>query len=60
MSYNTPKNSNAHHGVQHGYFQVGVVDRGKISNFFRNELGRRKKVITDQNHDISGGRVQKY
>ena len=35
VSYNTPKNGNAHCGVQHGHFQVGVVDRGKISNFFQ-------------------------
>ena len=27
---------------------------------FRKELGRPEKSITDQNHDISGGRVQKY
>ena len=33
---------------------------GKFQTFFRNELGRRKKAITDQNHEISGGRVQKY
>ena len=32
---------------------------GKFQTFFRNELGRRKKAITDQNHEISGGRVQK-
>ena len=33
---------------------------GKFQTFFRNELGRRKKVITDKNHEISGGRVQKF
>ena len=33
---------------------------GKFQTFFRNELGRRKKAITDQNHEVSGGRVQKY
>ena len=27
---------------------------GKFQTFFRNELGCRKKAITDQNHDISG------
>ena len=35
VSYNTPENGKAHRGVQHGYFRVGVVDRGKISNFFQ-------------------------
>ena len=54
VSYNTPKNGNAHCGVQHDYFRLGAVGREKISNFFRNELGRRKKAITDQNHEISG------
>ena len=34
MSYNTPENGNAHCGVQHDYFRVGVFDRAKISNFF--------------------------
>ena len=33
---------------------------GKFLTSFRKELGRRKKAITDQNHDISGGKVQKY
>ena len=35
VSYNTPENGKAHHEVQHGYFRVDVVDRGKISNFFQ-------------------------
>ena len=35
VSYNTPENGKLHRGVQHGYFRVGVVDRGKISNFFQ-------------------------
>ena len=34
VSYNTPENGNAYCGVQHGYFQLGVLDRGKISKFF--------------------------
>ena len=33
---------------------------GKYLTSFRKELGRPEKSITDQNHDISGGRVQKY
>ena len=33
---------------------------GKFQTFFRNELGRQKKAKADQNHEISGGRVQKY
>ena len=33
---------------------------GKFQTFFRNELGRLKKVKTDQNHEIKWGRVQKY
>ena len=40
-----------------GWMQLTV---GKFQSFFRNELGRRKKAITDQNYEISGGRVQKY
>ena len=35
VSCNTPENGKVHRGVQHGYFRVGVVDRGKISNFFQ-------------------------
>ena len=34
VSCNTPENGNAYCGVQHGYFQLGVLDREKISNFF--------------------------
>ena len=60
VSYNTPKNGKAHCGVQHGYFRVGVVNRGKILTSFRKELGHPEKSITDQNHDINGGKVQKY
>ena len=57
-SYNTPENSNAHCGVRHDYFQLGVFGRGKIS-FFIKELGRPKKDENDQNHDISGGKAYK-
>ena len=32
---------------------------GKFQTFFRNELGRQKKAIADQNHDISEGGVSK-
>ena len=61
VSYNTPKNGEAHRGVQHVYFRVGVVDRGKFYNFFSGRsLDARKKAITDQNDDINVGRVQKY
>ena len=58
--YNTSENGKVHRGVQHGYFRVGVVDRGKISNFFQEGARTPGKSITDQNHDISGDRVQKY
>ena len=60
VSYNTPENGKVHCGVQHGYFRVGVVDRGNISNFFQEGARTPEKSITDQNHDISGGRLQKY
>ena len=60
VSYNTLENGKAHRWVQHDYFRVGVVDRGKISNFFQEGARTPGKSITDQNHDISGGRVQKY
>ena len=36
VSSNIPENGNAHRWVQHGYFRVGVVDRGRFSLF----LGR--------------------
>ena len=60
VSYYTPKNGNVHCRVQHGYFQVGVVNMGKFQTFFRKELGCQKKAIADQNSEISGERVQKY
>ena len=47
---NIPENGNTHRLVQHGYFWVGVVNRGKILNFFRKELGSPKKGYRVQNH----------
>ena len=59
VSYNTPENGNAYCGVRHGYFQLGVFDCGKVSNFFIKKLGRLKKDENDPNHGISRGKAYK-
>ena len=33
VSSNIPENGNAHSRVKHGYFRVGLVDRGRFSLF---------------------------
>ena len=68
VSSNIPENGNAHSRVQHGYFQVGLVDRvgrrvglvdrGRFS-LFRKELGSPKKDEHDPNHGFSGVRAYK-
>ena len=59
VSYNTPENGNVHCGVKHEYFQLGVFDRGNISNFFHQGARAPEKDENDANHGICGGKHTK-
>ena len=43
VSSDIPENGNTQRWMQHGYFRVGVVNRGKVLTFYRKELGGSKK-----------------